>query len=784
MNLKGAELRNFYEMTTLIPKGANVVSANSANIPIYQRPYTWKPKQVGKLIEDFEENRLTTNLEYFAGSILTTVDNSPGLPHQIIDGQQRYTTLFLINFINFSILRVYIREVLISGNPYGIGAVSGHLQKLKNASDYLFKDKQILTEIDNFDAGLTTALANDTFSSNSEKFVNTYLGIMGLPENSIESDASYQKEYFASTKQILKKYALNLEYSRSFYSDVLVESLASVIIKLSSQNACSCVIEKQQYSPNNIASVESYTDNLEEIFKLVNRPKTSASGNSIPDALLLSDFIEEALQNIKVCIIQTGDANDAFTLFEVLNDRAKALDDLDLIKNQFYKYFCLSTSSANTSNPTIQLNVNLQNSHLDLLDNKWLKDIYSTNRVNEKRLITYFATSYMTGDTTIKSSPLSESRNKIEDYLKNQNGKYGQKEVDQDFAILEATKQILTKFDYSFSNQDLSAVESEYDINKSTLYKAIHFLNALGQEGVIAGLINVILFTYHRDILKGNSFSLEYTENGVKKTFEDYLKTLVKYSKKPVFPDIERCAQEIWRWSMSTFDAISPKREANNLISNYNLRTLKNTQINNGLSSITNIERLGFKEEMNSFEYKKNAIKTLKLRILFARLLKTTYTGTGNQLSLSYQTTPPSIPASVVKEMQLDHLEPSNFDENNSTAYFMTNNKLQRTSIINGLGNMFPLIGSLNNAKNNAPLCMGWQYITNDQAGNPTGISNQFIYTDAITLFNANKVCPVNKNSQCSKKELADETVGVPTKQFFEQRQALLLDLFTNSLDL
>ena len=108
MDLKGAELRNFYGMTTGVPQAATDIVPNEANIPIYQRPYTWKVDQVKKLISDFQENtrRPNSNNEYFAGSILTTLDESTS-PHDIIDGQQRYTTLFLINFINFSILRIY-----------------------------------------------------------------------------------------------------------------------------------------------------------------------------------------------------------------------------------------------------------------------------------------------------------------------------------------------------------------------------------------------------------------------------------------------------------------------------------------------------------------------------------------------------------------------------------------------------------------------------------------------------------------------------------------------------
>jgi len=78
-----------------------------------------------------------------------------------------------------------------------------------------------------------------------------------------------------------------------------------------------------------------------------------------------------------------------------------------------------------------------------------------------------------------------------------------------------------------------------------------------------------------------------------------------------------------------------------------------------------------------------------------------------------------------------------------------------------------------------------WRYIITDKNGNSKGISNLFLYKDCNPpIFNRNKESPGNTNSQCTQNELTDEKVGVPTKEFFEKRQQLLLDLFTSALDL
>jgi hypothetical protein len=68
-------------------------------IPAFQREYVWKTPQVSSLLHDafdalFDENGSATSGEYFIGSIVAYRDID-GI-FQLIDGQQRITTLFLI----------------------------------------------------------------------------------------------------------------------------------------------------------------------------------------------------------------------------------------------------------------------------------------------------------------------------------------------------------------------------------------------------------------------------------------------------------------------------------------------------------------------------------------------------------------------------------------------------------------------------------------------------------------------------------------------------------------
>ncbi len=69
-------------------------------VPDFQREYVWKRDQVEKLLQDVQdefyndEGQLVEDREYFLGSIV--VCKGPDDAFQLIDGQQRMTTIFLI----------------------------------------------------------------------------------------------------------------------------------------------------------------------------------------------------------------------------------------------------------------------------------------------------------------------------------------------------------------------------------------------------------------------------------------------------------------------------------------------------------------------------------------------------------------------------------------------------------------------------------------------------------------------------------------------------------------
>ena len=71
------------------------------NIPHYQRGYAWNKKQITKLITDIQEAIERRDSQYFIGPITLLKKEQSSVESDVIDGQQRLTTLLLITYYIF-----------------------------------------------------------------------------------------------------------------------------------------------------------------------------------------------------------------------------------------------------------------------------------------------------------------------------------------------------------------------------------------------------------------------------------------------------------------------------------------------------------------------------------------------------------------------------------------------------------------------------------------------------------------------------------------------------------
>ena len=115
MDLRFAEIRNLGQLCNIENKGNKKENVPlNVVIPYYQRPYKWDSTRISNLITDFHNNEEGEDEEgegYFAGSVVM-VEGRNG-EFEVVDGQQRITTLFLTNYLRFVLVRGYI-ELMIN----------------------------------------------------------------------------------------------------------------------------------------------------------------------------------------------------------------------------------------------------------------------------------------------------------------------------------------------------------------------------------------------------------------------------------------------------------------------------------------------------------------------------------------------------------------------------------------------------------------------------------------------------------------------------------------------
>lgn len=65
-------------------------------IPRYQRAYAWEDKEIGQLIDDINDIDIDSTENYYIGSLIVSKIRGKTETYEVVDGQQRLTTLFLL----------------------------------------------------------------------------------------------------------------------------------------------------------------------------------------------------------------------------------------------------------------------------------------------------------------------------------------------------------------------------------------------------------------------------------------------------------------------------------------------------------------------------------------------------------------------------------------------------------------------------------------------------------------------------------------------------------------
>ncbi|WP_199328404.1 DUF262 domain-containing protein [Anabaena azotica] len=149
------------------------------SVPEFQREYVWQKSNVEKLLQDivfelYDEEDLKEDTEYFLGSIVVFRDSDR--TYQLIDGQQRLTTIYLI----FCIIRDCLAEYSQPSKALE-SLISGVSQDLMTGDD--INKYRLSLQYDSDAAALLEAIADNTVkwnerskyaSSSAEKILDAY----------------------------------------------------------------------------------------------------------------------------------------------------------------------------------------------------------------------------------------------------------------------------------------------------------------------------------------------------------------------------------------------------------------------------------------------------------------------------------------------------------------------------------------------------------------------------------------------------------------------------------
>ncbi|MTI69245.1 MAG: DUF262 domain-containing protein [Firmicutes bacterium] len=739
MDLRGAKIRNIYHLCSEMSNEDK--SPLMVNIPHYQRPYKWDEDRIKLLISDFFEhynsnskkNSTTEDKKYFAGSIVTVRKNENSDYLDLIDGQQRITTVYLVNYLKFLLLRAYLKQVI---GAMRLTKINKNLDLMLNCyNDLIQKNGINTTKIENKIYHFENEI--ERFDNQQEKedlveeMLEYFMKKFKLPRIYINSDEEYYIEYKEGLCELIGKEDINLKYSRDSLNNKLKNALYRINIKLTTEEGPNFEVINRKEIDNDL--INTYVNALNYIYNTFEEYTDNNSKNPLDKTKEMIDKIDLFLQNLNFCVIETGNTNDAYTLFEVLNDRALEVDDLDLIKNLFYKEYCLKSKE----------DEEIKDDNIEKLEDLWGDKIFTDNTgVKKQKTISFLGTVFLTGSNSIKFNDKEEYRKKLkEEYLDNQTD-YNYEKIYYNFKVFQAVKEIINNYGIPYQKREISSLEAENNPRVSITYRTLHLLNSVKQYGVMPALVNIIL----KKFMKLNNGMLDICQ------FRDFIIQLKQDEEHQDdrFKEIHECAHNLWKLVMLSDSYKKPRDFAKDIICSINDKDFNN--------HIIKLNQELFDEAKKEFSewtsrWYKNTKDDLRIKLLFLKLI----CGKKQNGKIVYYNYHKGVFKNV-RNLQLDHFEPKNIQKSHPEKYFtpVTGN---RDLYVDKLGNFMLLEKEKNASLSNKPAEKSFQYY-----GKMGVDSDHWLVKEMKELL----------NNHSEKKG----DIKIPTEEFFNERKNRLQDYF------
>ena len=763
MKLNGAGIINMYCLfkgqntdKAMGGKGIEILGNHIIEIPYYQRPYRWEEDNITNLFNDYNDNLSKTGnpSEYFVGATVS-VEDEDKTTFSLVDGQQRTTTLYLMNYVRY-IIQLKLAEHTLDG-PDAIAKAQTEVQKLSDIYVNLIGNKNG-TKFEHLNANISKNLSqlSQTAQTSPENIgikiakvlkdnLTLFRTELGLPTVPVSSKEDYKKAlhtFFDGEK-------LCLQYARDCYNDYLLDALCGICLeneKTPSDFSLNISEIENDNNMNYLRALQAIFNNAKEY---VQKTTTDSKLDMWDMAKKMVDYLGEIIEHLSFCMILTTDPDDAYTLFEVLNDRALDVDDLELVKNHFYKVYCQHSPQISDSD---------KNKEIDKLDKLWVEEIFKdTKPKTEKRLIAYLATIFLTQSEQYDNKNDIKCKNEIQRKYTDNTKTYTKDNIEHDFNVFYAMSVLIQTFDIKFQKLETIAIKADNNNSVSITYKTFALLYALKREAVLAALANVILAKY----LSDHDQKLNIDQ------FKDYIEELKndERNEDPKFIEIHECAFMLWRANILAKDHKTPRNKLATKIIATNGRKGYQKVSDLLTSDIEKSLKSEFEIWINDWSYRRNH---LCVKILFLNLFRCTricdsdssdakdYTYDKFQLKKSANTY--NLDADKIN---LDHLEAAKVRAPEN-AYFMYNDPDKRSEVVNSLGNMMILDSKENNKKNNDPLKDSFKKYYDRKR-------DYWMYKDIEQMMSNESYFDLEKK--------------IPKKDFFERRKKILVGCFKALLD-
>ena len=269
-----------------------ITNGNILNIKVkfYQRPYRWTAKKVTDLFEDYRDNRESALMngdnskEYFIGAVVFVdervqeeKDSGKIWKYQVVDGQQRFTTLFLFNYIKYILLVKKVDEAARGNKSRDFNASLEAMEACYKG----FIGENNLNEIERANSDLSNAFdnANQQRIDIDLKDLNKWRQRVGWIADPDISANDYYEKCRAAMYSFLQNEELGITYENDNFNKYFKEALAKIVIKFSNASeAAFCLESVEDYDENDETQVEfpyvqrafGIFEQIKQLYKVIN----------------------------------------------------------------------------------------------------------------------------------------------------------------------------------------------------------------------------------------------------------------------------------------------------------------------------------------------------------------------------------------------------------------------------------------------------------------------------------------------------------------------------------